>query len=283
MQRRPGSKDRSLYPLRSGRTQPVLPGATLPTASMTARSQQYPLESQNPSYRRPNYGRRALIALLSLGLLVEVLLLATYPLLAEATSKEDVAKQALLGLLPWLPHLYWTTALPFLAQIVARVPFFAPANGGLNIGNGNPNLLLCLLMLVFVITLIAARIGGRVVRELLSPAHVRMLFSAIIVLTVIFALTYFFAPAILSQDMFLYGIYGHLVTVYHVNPYVVSLSAFPHEPLQKGILKEVQSVIAPGPVWLDLCISVVLLARESIVNILLLFRGLGLAAHLINT
>src|SRR2546430_3296827 len=169
MQQRPGRKDRNFYPPRSRKTQPALPGATLPTAPVPVRSQQYPIEPPTAPHRRPNYGRRALLAFIGLGLLLEALLLATYPLLAAATSREDVAKQALLGLLPWLPHLYWTTALPFLAQIVARVPFFAPANGGLNIGNGNPNLLLCLLMLVFVITLIAARIGGRVVRELLSP------------------------------------------------------------------------------------------------------------------
>lgn len=283
MQQGPGSKDRSLYPLRSGRTQPALPGATLPTASMTARSQQYQLEPQDPSHRRPNYGRRVLLALIGLGLLVEALLLASYPLLAGATTREDAATQALLGLLPWLPHLYWTTALPFLAQIVAHVPFFALTNGGSHTGNGNANLLLCLLVLAFVITLIAGRIGGRVVRERLSPSNVRVLFSTIIILTAIFALTCFFAPAILSQDMFLYGIYGHLVTVYHVNPYVVSLAAFSHEPLQKGISKGAQSVIAPGPVWLDLCIPIVLLARDSIANVLLLFRGLGLVAHLVNT
>ena len=280
MQQRPGRKDRNFYPPRSRRTQPALPGATLATASAPVRPQQYPIERPTSSHRRPNYGRRALLAFIGLGLLLEALLLATYPLLAGATSREDAAKQALLGLLPWLPHLYWTTTLPALVQIVAHIPAFALSNAG---AGGNVNLLLLLWALAFVITLVAGRIGSRVLRERLSRTAHSVLFSTILVLTAIFALTCFFAPPILSQDMFLYGIYGHLVTVYHVNPYVVSLTAFPHEPLQRGISGGVQSVVAPGPVWLDLCIPMVLLARDSIANILLLFRGLGLAAHLINT
>src|SRR6266700_3118766 len=279
MQQRPGRKDRNFYPPRSRKTQPALPGATLPAAPAPVLSQQYPIEPPTSSHRRPNYGRRALLAFIGLGLLLEALLLATYPLLAGAT-REDAAKQALLGLLPWLPHLYWTTTLPALVQIVAHIPAFALSNAG---AGGNVNLLLLLWALAFVITLVAGRIGSRVLRERLSRTANSVLFSTILVLTAIFALTCFFAPPILSQDMFLYGIYGHLVTVYHVNPYVVSLTAFPHEPLQRSISGGVQSVVAPGPVWLDLCIPMVLLARDSIANILLLFRGLGLAAHLINT
>src|SRR6266516_2194504 len=280
MQQRPGRKERNFYPPHSRKTQPALPGATLPTAPIPVRSQQYPIEPPTSSHRRPNYGRRALLAFIGLGLLLEALLLATYPLLAGATSRGDAAKQALLGLLLWLPHLYWTTTMPTLVQIVAHIPAFALSNAG---AGGNVNLLLLLWALAFVITLVAGRIGGRVLRERLLRNANSVLFSTILVLTAIFALTCFFAPPILSQDMFLYGIYGHLVTVYHVNPYVVSLTAFPHESLQRSISGGVQSVVAPGPVWLDLCIPMVLLARDSIANILLLFRGLGLAAHLINT
>jgi len=170
--------------------------------------------------------------------------------------------------------------MPALGQFVAHIPAFALSNAGVG---GNANLLLLLSALAFVITLIAGRIGSRVLRERLSRTYNRALFSTIIVLTAIFALTYLFAPPLLPQDMLLYGIYGHLVTVYHVNPYVVSLTAFPHEPLQRGISGGTQSLMAPGPVWMDLCIPMVLLARDSIANVLLLFRGLGLVAHLINT
>ncbi len=283
MQRRPGSRDKSLYPVRSGRTQPALPGATLPTAPIAARPQYYPEEPQSSARKRPNYGRRALLTLLGLGALLEMLLLAVYPLFAAATSRTDAAMQALLHLFPWLPRLYWTTVFPFFVTALSHIPLFALAHDGAGAGGGNANFLLFLLGLAFVVTLIAGRVGIRVLREHLSFRDTRALFSTIIILTGVFGVTCYFAPPILSQGMFLYGIYGHLVTIYHVNPYVVSLAAFPHELLQKGIVNGIQSVAAPGPVWIDLCIPVVLLARDSIANVILLFRGIGLASHLIST
>ncbi len=284
MQRRSGGRDKSLYPARSGRTQPALPGATLPTAPIATRSQYYPDVPQTPTKKRLSYARRALFTLSGLGALLELLLLALYPLLAAATSSADAAKQALLGIFPWLPHLYWTSAFPFFVPLLSHIPLFALTNEGSSVGGGgNANLLLFLLGLAFVITVVVGRVGSRVLRGRLSLSDARALFSAILFLTGIFAVTCYFAPAIMPQGMFLYGIYGHLVTIYHVNPYAVILAAFPHELLQKGIVSGTQSVTAPGPVWIDLCIPVVLLARESVANVLLVFRGIGLSAHLINT
>ena len=100
MQRRPG-RDRGSDSIRARRTQPALPGATMPTVSMVAPLQQYPArlyEPQSPAKKRPDYGRRALLQLLSLGALLEVLFLALYPLFAGVTSGNDAAKQALPGL-----------------------------------------------------------------------------------------------------------------------------------------------------------------------------------------
>ena len=246
-------------------------------------------EPRSPAKKRPHYGRRALLQLLSLGLLLEVLFLALYPLLAGVTARNDAAKQAVLGLFPWIPRLYWTTAFPALVQLLA--PLFNLANV-----SGTIRFLLLLLALSFALVLIAVRIGGRVAREGLSRAQVRGLFCTIIIITLVFGVTYLFAPAVLtfSQDMFLYGLYARLVTVYHVNPYGVALSAFPHDLLHEGILQGtqgaqgaqgaqgVQGSRSPGPVWIDLSIPVVLLARESVANIILGFRLIGLAAHLVN-
>ena len=168
MQWRPGGRDKSLYPVRSGRTQPALPGATLPTAPIATRSQSYPNELQTPAKNRPNYGQRALLTLLGLGALLELLLLAVYPLLAAATSRTDAARQALLGLFPWLAHLYWTSVLPFVVIALSHVPLFVLAHEGLGTVGGNANLLLFLLGLAFVITFLAGRVGNRVLRERLS-------------------------------------------------------------------------------------------------------------------
>src|SRR5436305_121435 len=221
------ARDRGPSSIHTRRTHPALPGATMPTAPIVAPSPQNTAqfyEPQLPAKKRPNNKRRALLQLLSLGLLLEICFLACYPLLAGATPRDDAAKQALLGLFPWLPQLYWTSVFPSLVRLLA--PLFNPAPGKSNTG-----FLLLLLGLSFGCTLIGGRIGRRVVRARLSRSDIRLFFSTIIIITCVFAVTFLFAPAVLSQDMFLYGIYGRLVTVYHVNPYVTSLSAFPHDLL----------------------------------------------------
>lgn len=210
---------------------------------------------------------------------MEVLFLALYPLLANSASYNDVAKQALLGVFPWTLQLYWTTAFPALMHLLARVPLFNPATG-----SGNINFLLLLLALSFALMLVAARVGSRVLQERLARGHIQALFCIIMAITLAFGVTHLFAPAglPLSQDMFLYGLYGRLVTIYHVNPYTVSLSAFSHDLLYRGLAGGVQEAGIPGPVWIDLSIPVVLLAHASVANVLVGFRIVGLAAHLIN-
>src|SRR5260221_266143 len=269
------------YAMRTKRTQPALPGATLPTSPLVIAAQEYPLqtyEPQVPLKKRLHQLRRALLLIVGTGILLEVLFLACYPLLAGLAPHNDAANQALLALFPWLTRLYWTTALPILAQLVSRLPIFDLAST-----TGQANFLLFLLAVAFLLALSAGRAGSRIVREKLSRSAIRALFVTFLVFTHVFGLTFLYAPGDFSQDMFLYGMYGRLITVYHVNPYVAALQAFPHDILHPGIAQPQPGSIPPGPVWLDLSIPVVLFARESVANVLLGFRLLGLGAHLINT
>src|ERR1700676_3484712 len=101
MQQRPGRvRAQGSASMRTKRTHPALPGATLPTAPIAARSREYLVEPQ-PT-KRTNYGRRAIFQLLGLGICLELLFLAYYSLLAGAAPTNDAGKQALLGLFPWL-------------------------------------------------------------------------------------------------------------------------------------------------------------------------------------
>ena len=274
-------RDKESSSIRTGRTEPALPGATMPTVPTVTALQKYPArlyEPQSPPKKRANPARRALLQLLGLGFLLEALFLAFYPLLANITPESDAAKRALLATFPWIARLYWTTAFPELAHVLAQVPLFDAATR-----SGAINFLALLLGFSCVLVLAAARIGSRVVRERLSRGYLRTLLCAIIALTLVFGLTYLFMPAVLSasHDMFLYGFYGRLVTVYHVNPYSVSAGAFPRDLMYPGA--SIQGSRTPGPVWIDLCIPVALLARESVANFLFGFRIVGLLAHLINT
>ena len=273
-------RDNTPHSLRARRTQPALPGANVRTSPLAVPAPRNTASPQRANRKRPNPTRRAILKLLGLGALFELLLLALYPLLANATTKNEAAKQALLGIWPWLPHLYWTTAFPRLVQGLSIIPFFH-VNGPAAV-MGNANLLLVLLGLAFVLLLFATRIGNRVLKERLNPRNIRLLFWTIIGLTALFGITALFAPTGFWPDMFLYGLFGRMVTIYHVNPYVPSPSTISSDLLYAVLPKGTAETAPYGPIWLDISIPVVLLARESVANVLIGFRIVGLIVHLAN-
>src|SRR5205085_6534266 len=134
------------------------------------------------------------------GLLLEILYLALYPLLGNTNGSNAAANQALLGVFPWLPHLYWTTWFPALASLLNTIPIFHRSTSA---GNGNANLVLLMLGLAFVLMFIAARIGRRVLRERLSPGNIHLIFWITTGITVLFGLTFLIVAGMVSQDVFL--------------------------------------------------------------------------------
>lgn len=256
------------------RTQPALPGARLPTTPLAARSAiaANPRPERKPAQLR--YGLHAAWKLVGLGLLLEILYLALYPLFAAVpAANSGGTQQTLIGLFPWLPHLYWTNALP----VFSHLPLLNPAGG-------NVNLLLALLLLALLVVLLAWRVGRRVMRNRLSRAETGLLSWLLFIGTALFSLTFLFAPPVQAQNLFLYGMYGRMVALYHVNPYVVTPSAFSRDLLYALLPASAHSSVAlSGPVWIDISIPVALLARSSAGHILIAFRLLGLIAHLVNT
>jgi hypothetical protein len=209
--------------------------------------------------------------------------LAMYPLLASAVVDNDAAKQALFSIFPWLPHFFWTSWASFLVQGLNHIPIFNPGSSttASKGGGGYANQLLVLFALAFVLVLIAVRIGGKVARERLTAGDRRLLFWTIFALTGMMGVVFIFAPAVMSQDIFLYGTYGRMVTVYHANPYVVGPAAYPAQLLSAFVPKGT-GVAAYGPLWIDLTLPVVAVARESAAGIMIGFRLAGLLAHLVN-
>ncbi len=278
MQRRPAGRE--TYSVRTRRTNPALPGATLPTAPVTVHSPQNQRHQQSARLRVAGAGR-AVLWLCGIGVLIELFTLALYPVLANATYGQrasSVTTQALTGLFPWLARLYWQPTWPPFAWFFAHVPWFNPATMA-----GNANLFALLSGLAFALSLCAVQVGSRITRKRLERADVRLLFCIVLCFTILFGVTYLFAPGGITQDMFLYGLYGRMVTVYHVNPYVVSLASFPHDIMQQGLAKGTAGTSPFAPAWIDFSIPVTLLARDSIANLLLGFRTLGLIAHVLNS
>ncbi len=99
--------------------------------------------------------------------------------------------------------------------------------------------------------------------------------------TIICSLIFFFTPAMLSHDAYVYAGYGRLLVVYHANPYFVTLTRYPQDPLIH--LDDWSNALAAyGPLWLVVSALFALLAGNHTLDYVLLYRTLGLVAQLLN-
>ncbi|HLI06122.1 MAG TPA: hypothetical protein VKV40_06120 [Ktedonobacteraceae bacterium] len=260
------------------RTQPALPGAALPTTPPGVPPERVANNAPRPWRKssQPRYSLQAAWKLALIGLLLGVLYVALYPLFAGLVAG-SAGQQALLSLFPWLPRLYWTNAFPALSQALSHFPL-------LNAASGNANLLLVLLLLALLLVLLAWQVGRSVLRKRLSRSETGLLFWLALIFVALFGLTFLLAPPVQAQTLFLYGMYGRMVAIYHVNPYVITPSAFPHDLLYVMLSGGTRTSVAiPGPVWIDMSIPITLFAHGGAGGILLAFRVLGLVAHVVNT
>ena len=272
MKQNPGeSASRSL---RERRTQPALVGVTLPTTPVTTPQ----LRNGAPQpVAKKNSTRGALWKLITLGLFLSLLSVALYPLFAGAFPDHQAAKQALTGLFPWVTHLFWT-AWPPATRALSHLAFFNLATPA-----GFANLLFVGLALAFALQAIAARVGRKAAQERLTQRDTSRLLWTIFPLTALLSAIFLFAPAVEWPQVFLYGLYGRMVTVLHVNPYALTHTILPGNLLY-GVIATGHVGPAPyGPLWLDLTLPVTLLARDSVANLLFGFRLFGLLVHLANT
>jgi hypothetical protein len=262
--------------LRARRTQPALAGVTLPTTPVMTPQPRNGLPTPQPIAKK-RAAHSAIWKLLTLGLLLAFLYIALYPLFEGAIFDHEPAKRALSGAFPWLTRLYWTAWTPAARAISHLSPF------NLNAPAGFANLLLVGLALVFVLLLMAVQVGRKVTREHLLQEDTNMLLWTIMSLTALLSVIFLFAPAVTWSQVFLYGLYGRMVTVFHVNPYTPSHVILPANLLYNVIAARQVGPAPYGPLWLDLTLPVTLLARDSVANLLIGFRLLGLLVHLANT
>ena len=280
MQRRT-SEDRTRS-RRAHRTQPALPGVTLPTASVKVQQQSSALQQSPRSKKQPQQAKQAAFKLLGAGLLLILLYLAMYPLVAALGNKP--LNQAYYVKFPWLPHLFWTSQASFLVQVLKHIPIFDLSNGATptTSANGYANLLLVLLVLAFVLVFFASRVGTKVLRERLTSKDRLLLFWTVCILTGVFGVIFIFAPAVMSQDIFLYAIYGRMASIFGINPFVVSPTTNAIDLFHTFIQEKGLGVAHYGPLWIDMTVPVVLVARASVVNILFGFRLLGFIFYVAN-
>src|SRR5947209_1106855 len=190
--------------LRERRTQPALVGVTLPTTPVT--TPQLRNGAPQPVVKKDST-RGTIWKLITLGLLLSLLSVALYPLFMGALPDHQAAKQALTGLFPWVTHLSWTVWPP-ATRALNHLAFF-----NLDTPAGFANLLFIGLMLAFALQAIAARVGRKAAQERLAQRDTSRLFWTIFPLTALLSVIFLFVPAVEWPQVFLYGLYGRMVTV----------------------------------------------------------------------
>jgi hypothetical protein len=268
--------------MRARRTQPALPGGTLPTASVTAQQQGSALPQSPRGNKQPRHARQAALKLLGAGLLLILLYLAMYPLFAALGNTS--LNQAYYVTFPWLPRLFWTSWASFLVQGLKHIPIFDLSNAASSTTpvNGYANLLLALIVLAFALVCFASRVGTRVMRERLTPKDQTLLFWTVCMLTLVFGVIFIFAPAVMSQDIILYATYGRMASIFHINPFVVNPTTNATDLFHTFFQIKGLGVAHYGPIWIDMTVPVVLVARASVVNVLFGFRLLGFIFYVAN-
>jgi hypothetical protein len=286
MQQYPRRKEPAMF--RSQRTQPALPGATMPTTPAPGMQ----------GYVRTFYATGKpgnvlyILLLICIGLLLEILFLALLLALANPPRIADAMQKAVPGLLPLLITFYHQAAIHTFSSLLASCVWLNPANSA-----GRANIVLVVLVLAIILVLGAAHLSKHVAQRK-SGSHPRVenpaLFWVVLLPTIAFSATMVCAPAVgnsMSQEMLSYGLYGRMIVLYHVNPYVAVPTLFAHDILNiviRGVpLPGGTPVISPaeiaGPVWLDVCLLVALFAQDTVAHIVYGFRVIGLVAHILNS
>lgn len=136
---------------------------------------------------------------------------------------------------------------------------------------------LALVWLAFILYLVAAYLLTRLSHES-ADRHIRLF---IWLITLVLGLVFIFMPSMLSHDIFVYAGYGRIQAIYHDNPYTATLSQFPHDVfVDFDDWRKVPS--AYGPFWQVVSSLLALIAGDQMGYTVLIYRFLGLAAHLLN-
>jgi hypothetical protein len=225
--------------------------------------------------------RRGILSLLALALCLEGCYLALYAVLAVPTIHDDALFRAWTGRFPLLARIYLLADRP-IASLTAHLPWLQS-----DFLDGYAHVALILLGICLLLAVLAAWSGRRIGQIDLTAGGQRLLFWLLLVVSGLFALTFFWSPITLNawtRDPLQSWLLGRLVIVQQVNPYATVLTGFTGDPAL-GLLQQTgapTSLLSFGPVWADVCILITQIAPNNVVVALLGFRLLGLCALLVS-
>lgn len=138
-------------------------------------------------------------------------------------------------------------------------------------------LFIAIMWLVFIVYGLSAYVISRKP----ARANYRNILWIIGITTLIVGYIFIITPAMLSHDIFVYVSYGRMLAYYHTNPYFVPFLYYPNDPfIPYDDWKNVLS--AYGPVWETVSALASIVIRSHLDRALVVFRSIGLSAHLLN-
>jgi hypothetical protein len=97
----------------------------------------------------------------------------------------------------------------------------------------------------------------------------------------IFGITLLFLPALFSNEVYSYIVSGRMLTIYHADPLIAISTQFQQDPFFAWIPQPNIPTIY-GPLWMAIASLLAEMGNGSVAT-LLLFKGLALLSHLINS
>ncbi|HET8844238.1 MAG TPA: hypothetical protein VFN35_22415 [Ktedonobacteraceae bacterium] len=262
----------------SPRTRSALSHDPLPTMPVYVSANQRQNWPQMPERKPSRALRRSILLLCFYGLLLGLCFWLMYPLLAMALPGSAAAR-VLTTAFPWLPRLFWTNLAPFLVSALASAPWLDLRAG---VTLHAINLLLVLLALVCGLFFLAADLCRRLVRAALSQRSINFFLLMVCLFALLFGLIFVFLPGGIAQNALLSALYGRLIALYHVNPYLANSGVFVHDSVYP--LLAPSGFVSPhiGPLWLDLTVPLAWLTSANPAFVLPGFRLAGLLFHMMN-
>ena len=101
-----------------------------------------------------------------------------------------------------------------------------------------------------------------------------------LILAVVLGVIFILVKPVFSIDFHCYVMQGRVMSIYHANPYLVQLDAFPNDPFIKGIFWT-HRVAFYGPIWMLLSGAMTFLAGNSVLLSLVALKVPILAGYLI--
>lgn len=99
----------------------------------------------------------------------------------------------------------------------------------------------------------------------------------------LFSLTLLLQPMLFSDDVFTYIFSGRILTIYHADPLNTAPFQFPADPYLRWVIAGRDAPNLYGPFWYYVSSLLVSIGGNNQVVMLLLFKGLALLAHMVNS